>query len=78
MHPKRRFDNDEQIITFYDRDGLKLELVASKEAENRKINAWKNGPIPVDYAIRGFYSVTLSIDGYEENCIVIDQRNGIF
>ena len=74
--PKRRFDNDEQIITFYDRDGLKLELVASKEAENRKINAWKNGPIPVDYAIRGFYSVTLSIDGYEETASLLTNEMG--
>ncbi len=57
--PTKRFDNNEQIITFFDKDGLKLELVANKEAENRKINAWKNGPIPVDYAIRGFYSVAL-------------------
>ena len=74
--PKRRFDNNEQIITFYDRDGLKLELVASKEAENRKINTWKNGPIPVDYAIRGFYSVTLSIDGYEETASLLTNEMG--
>ena len=74
--PKRRFDNNEQIITFYDRDGLKLELIASKEAENRKINAWKNGPIPVDYAIRGFYSVTLSIDGYEETASLLTNEMG--
>jgi glyoxalase family protein len=74
--PKKRFNNNEQIITFYDRDGLKLELVASKEAENRKINAWKNGPIPVDYAIRGFYSITLSIDGYEETASLLTNEMG--
>jgi glyoxalase family protein len=74
--PERRFDNNEQIITFYDNDGLKLELVASKDAENRKINAWKNGPVPVDYAIRGFYSVTLSLDGYEETASLLTNEMG--
>ena len=74
--PKRRFDNSEQIITFYDNDGLKLELVASKEAENRKINAWKNSPIPIDYAIRGLYSVTLSLDGYEESASLLTNEMG--
>jgi len=74
--PKRRFDNNEQIIIFYDKDGLKLELVASKEAENRKINAWKNGPIPIDYAIRGFYSVTLSLEGYEETASLLINEMG--
>jgi glyoxalase family protein len=74
--PKRRFDNNEQIIIFYDKDGLKLELVASKEAENQKINAWKNGPIPIDYAIRGFYSVTLSLEGYEESASLLTNEMG--
>src|SRR6476469_4071220 len=74
--PIKRFDNNEQIITFYDTDGLKLELVANKEAENRKINYWKNGPIPVDYALRGFYSITLSLDGYEETASLLTNEMG--
>ncbi len=74
--PKKRFNNNEQVITFYDREGLKLELVANQETENRKINAWKNGPIPIDYAIRGFYSVTLSLDGYEETASRLTDEMG--
>ena len=74
--PTKRYDNNEQIITFYDIDGLKLELVANKEAENRKINAWKDGPIPVDYAIRGFYSVALSLDGYEGTASLLTDEMG--
>ncbi len=71
--PIKRFDN-EQIITFVDYDGLKLELVASKESENRKINAWKNGPIPIDYAIRGLHSITLSLEEYEKtSSLLIDE-----
>jgi glyoxalase family protein len=74
--PTKRFDNNEQIITFYDTDGLKLELVANKEAENRKINSWKNGPVPADCALRGFYSVTLSLDGYEETASLLTNEMG--
>ncbi len=73
---ERRFNNNEQVITFYDTDGLKLELVANKEAENRKINAWKNGPIPIDYAIRGFYSVILSLEGYKETASTLIDEMG--
>ncbi len=74
--PTKRFDDNEQIITFFDKDGLKLELVANEDAENRKINAWKNGPIPVDYAIRGFYSVALSLDGYEDTASLLTNEMG--
>src|ERR687885_2811001 len=52
--PDKRFDNEEQVITFYDPDGLELELVAHKSAEDRKNNIWKKGSIPEDYATRGF------------------------
>jgi glyoxalase family protein len=74
--PTSRFDNNEQVITFYDTDGLKLELVANEEAENRKINAWKNGPVPADYAIRGFYSVTLSLEGYDRTASLLTNEMG--
>jgi len=62
--PYKRFD-DEQVITLYDPDGLELELVAHKSAQDRSVNVWKEGPIPIEHAIRGFYSVTLSEEGYE-------------
>jgi glyoxalase family protein len=57
--PASRFDNEEQVITLYDPDGLEIELVAHKSAEDRTSNIWKAGPIPIEHAIRGFYSVTL-------------------
>jgi len=74
--PAYRFGNNEQVITFYDADGLKLELVANEEAENRKINAWKNGPVPTDYAIRGFYSVTMSLEGYDRTASLLTNEMG--
>jgi len=51
------------VITFNDPDGLELELVALKSSKEREHKVWKEGPIPVEHAIRGFYSVTLSERG---------------
>ncbi|MFI5407233.1 MAG: hypothetical protein ACHQ1D_12080, partial [Nitrososphaerales archaeon] len=73
--PTKRF-NSEQIVTFVDHDGLKLELVASKDAENRKINAWKGGSIPIDHAIRGLHSITLSLEGYEKTVSLLTPTLG--
>ena len=50
--------NEESLI-FFDPDGLQLELVAHHGAEERE--AWQNGGIPLQYATRGFYSVTLAL-----------------
>lgn len=74
--PIKRFDNEEQVITFYDTDGLELELVAHKIAEERKNHVWKKGPIPEDYATRGFYSATLSLEGYERTAALLTENMG--
>jgi glyoxalase family protein len=73
--PYKRF-NDEQVITLYDPDGLELELVAHKSAEDRKVNIWKGGPVFAEDAIRGFYSVTLSEEGYELTASVLTDELG--
>jgi glyoxalase family protein len=75
-NPSTRFDGEEQVITFYDPDGLELELVAHKSAKYRNNNIWKNGPIPSKYAIRGFYSVTLAVEGYERTASVLTKQLG--
>ena len=49
----------EEALTFYDPDGMQLELVAHLGAEERE--AWQDSPIPVEYATRGFHSVTLAL-----------------
>jgi catechol 2,3-dioxygenase-like lactoylglutathione lyase family enzyme len=58
--PQSRFD--EEVLSFRDSDGLQLELVASVN-DNR--SAWKRGPLPAEYAVLGFYHVSLSVEGYE-------------
>jgi glyoxalase family protein len=73
--PSRRFD-DEQVITIYDPEGLELELVAHKSAQDVKIDVWKDSPIPVEHAIKGFYSVTLSEEGYERTASVLTDELG--
>ena len=55
--PDRR-NSDERIFTFSDPDGLWLELVAHPGATDRR--GWEEGPVPHQYAIRGFHSVTLT------------------
>lgn len=49
---------DEEVLTFNDPDGMLLELVAHADAEETA--GWAQGPIPLEAAIRGFHSVTLT------------------
>lgn len=74
--PIKRFDNDEQVITLYDPDGMEIELVAHKDAEMRKDNTWRRGPIPEEYATRGFYSATISLEGYERTADLLTENMG--
>jgi glyoxalase family protein len=69
--PIRRFNDEEVVITAYDPDGLELELVAHESAKYKSMNVWKQGPTPEEYAIRGFYSATLSVEGYEHTSSVL-------
>jgi glyoxalase family protein len=73
--PSRRFD-DEQVLSLHDLDGLELEIVAHRSADNRNANIWKEGPIPTEHAVRGFYSVTLSEEGYERTASVLTNELG--
>jgi glyoxalase family protein len=74
--PTKRFGNSEEVLTLHDPDGLELELVAHKSAEDRIVNVWKEAPIPIENAIRGFYSVTLSEEGYELTASVLTNELG--
>ena len=59
--PQDRFD--EGFIYFEDQDGLGIELVAN-DRDTRP--GFTYGQIPIENAIKGFHSVTLSEDGYEK------------
>ncbi|MPR34159.1 ring-cleaving dioxygenase [Salmonirosea aquatica] len=53
--PYRRFD--ENYLRFEDYDGMGVELVATAQ-DTRP--GWDNGKIPVEYAVRGFHTVSLN------------------
>ena len=72
--PFNRFD--EQVLTVYDLDGLELELVAHSSAEDRDLNVWNDGGVPFEYAVRGFYSVTLSEEGFERTAGILEEELG--
>lgn len=59
--PSGRFD--EQVLTFFDPDGLQIEMVAHRGSWMP--SAWTGGAIPPEYAIRGIYGVTLLEASYE-------------
>jgi glyoxalase family protein len=58
--PQQRFD--ELFIYFEDHDGLGLELVANSK-DRRSVFTYGN--IPIEFAVKGFYGVTLSEECYE-------------
>lgn len=60
--PQQRF-KDEVFIYLEDGEGLGLELVANKKDERP---GFTYGNIPLEYAIKGFYGITLSEEGYEK------------
>ena len=69
--PVDRFD--EQLISFSDPDGLNLELVAHS-GERR--NGGSRGSVPREHAIRGFFGVTLSEEGYEKTSSLLTETMG--
>jgi glyoxalase family protein len=74
--PTKRFSGIEEVLTLNDPDGLELELVANTSAKDKILYVWKEGPIPIEHAIRGFYSVTLSEVGYEYTAHVLTKELG--
>ncbi|MCU0494323.1 MAG: ring-cleaving dioxygenase [Chloroflexaceae bacterium] len=55
--PQPRFG--QQTLSFYDPAGLLIDLVEVPGVET--LPAWTRGPVPVEFAIRGFAGVTLTL-----------------
>jgi glyoxalase family protein len=69
--PQQRFD--EVVIYLEDYDGLGLELVANQKDQRA---GFTYGNIPTEHAIKGFYGVTLSEEGYEKTAgLLVGQMN---
>jgi glyoxalase family protein len=70
--PQQRFET-EIFIYFEDFDGLGIELVANK-TDDRK--GFTYGQIPLEHAVKGFYGVSLSEEGYERTAnLLIDKMD---
>jgi glyoxalase family protein len=69
-----RSEFGESLLFFTDPDGLQLELVATPHANPDRI--WNQGPVPMDFAIRGFHHVTLSENGYERTASLLTDTLG--
>ena len=69
--PKARFD--ETVVYFEDMDGLGLELVAN-DKDGRA--PFSYGNIPLEHAIRGFYSVELWESAYERTESLLSNQMG--
>ena len=70
--PIKRFN--EQVLSFSDPDGLSLELVATADSEESKV--WRTGPVDPANAIRGFFGVTLSEQGYDPTTSLLTETLG--
>jgi glyoxalase family protein len=83
--PSKRFS--EEFVSFYDPDGLMLELISppsddfQKEEQQRQPqhqadNVWKESPVAKEHALRGFHSATLSEEGYERTASLLTDTMG--
>ena len=50
----------ENVLAFEDPDSMRVELIETDSLP--KINFWKEGPIPQEYALHGFHSVTIWLE----------------
>jgi glyoxalase family protein len=65
---------DENVLAFTDPDGMGVELVET--ADLPRINFWQEGPIPKEYALHGFHSVTLWLDDVEPTAALLTDLMG--
>lgn len=70
--PGERFD--EQVISFLDPDGIDLELVARPNVPANDDPQF--GPVPAEFALRGFHGVTLTLAAYERTAGLLTQTFG--
>lgn len=64
----------DQVLTFFDPDGLRLELVATAEADSRAPAPSKD--VPAENAIRGFHGSTLGLTNAKATTAVLVDTMG--
>jgi glyoxalase family protein len=64
----------EEVIRFMDPDGLLIELIASSFLG--RVEPWADSSIPAEHAVRGFYSVSAALEGYERTARLLTESFG--
>jgi catechol 2,3-dioxygenase-like lactoylglutathione lyase family enzyme len=64
----------EQVISFSDPDGMGIELVATKAGSHDR--AYQAGPVPLEFAICGFHSATLSEEDHRDTAALLTDAMG--
>jgi len=69
--PAQERFGSEVVIYFEDMDGLGLELVFN---DTDKRPGFSYGPVPAEYAIKGFYSAEIWAEGYERTAGLLTEQ----
>lgn len=64
----------EKVLSFEDPDSMRVELIESESNSSTKF--WQDGPIPQEYALQGFHSVTLWVDEFEPTSELLKNQMG--
>ncbi len=64
----------EQVLAFSDPDGLGIELIATGNVTAER--AYAEAPIPLESAIHGFHSATLTEGGYQRTAALLTETMG--
>lgn len=67
-----RFGRD--LMGFHDPDGMRIELIVDEEADWPA--HWEDGPIPAEYALGAFHSVTMWVDGAHATARLLTEEFG--
>jgi glyoxalase family protein len=64
----------EEVIRIVDPDGLLIELIGSIPTTG--FEPWSDGAVPVEYSLRGFRGVSVSLEGYEQTAKLLTETFG--
>lgn len=70
--PEERFGDE--VVSFSDPDGMRIELISAGNVSPER--AYEAGPVPVEYAIHGFHSATLSEEGHQKTAALLTETLG--
>lgn len=70
--PSKRFN--EEVLTIADPDGMLIDIVFDDKIQLKY--PWKQGPVPAEHSIKGFYGVTMSLAELEPSARVMTDIMG--